>query len=77
MAYIRGRYPNRLRHYRHMAGLTIKQLAQETGIAPNTILQYELGTTDMSLFRAIDLCKVLDITVEALVAPEEEADREV
>lgn len=57
--------PN-LRHYRELQGLSLRELAERTGIAYTTIGNYERGTTEISYDAALKLSESLGIPVQMI-----------
>lgn len=54
---------NRLRELRNEQGLTLKELGKKTGLAPNTISQYETGNREPKLKTWQKLADYFDVTV--------------
>lgn len=61
---------NRINEYRKNAGISLKDLSQQTKINYNTLRSYEYGYRDikkMQLETALKISKVLKIRIEDLV----------
>ena len=61
---------NVVRAARRAAGLTQAELADQVGVARQTIVAVEAGDYAPSVFLALDVARVLSASVEALFAPE-------
>lgn len=59
-------FPNNLRHYRKIAGLTQQQLADRIGSTQNTISSLETGQWDPNLQNAYKLSGALQVPVNML-----------
>lgn len=57
---------NNLEIYRKAKGLTQLQLAKKVGTTRQTIISIENGASVPSVKLAMDICKVLGVTVEKL-----------
>lgn len=67
---------NPLKHYRKQAGLSQAQLAEQAGISPRTLQDYEQGQKPLEKAAAITvltLARILGCTVEDLIDPENKA----
>lgn len=65
---------NQLKHYRQRAGLTQPQLAEQVGISPRTLSDYEQERKPLEKAAAITVLRMarrLDCTVEDLIDAEE------
>lgn len=51
---------------RHAKGLTQRQLAEQAGIHPNTIVHYENDQTDLTLLKAACIADVLGVSLDYL-----------
>lgn len=60
--------PNRLRELRERAGLSRAELAEQVGVAEGTIVRWELRTYGIPDHRKAVLARVLDTTVDELMA---------
>lgn len=63
---------NPLKHYRKQAGLSQAQLAEQAGISPRTLQDYEQGQKPLEKAAAITvltLARILGCTVEDLIGP--------
>ncbi|MEO7745674.1 MAG: helix-turn-helix transcriptional regulator [Actinomycetota bacterium] len=61
---------NVVRAARRRAGLTQAELADQVGVARQTIVAVEAGDYAPSVFLALDVARVLSTSVEALFAPD-------
>ena len=60
-------FGNRVRYYRNLSGLTQEQLAEEVGVARQTISKWELGETAPDIKQAQVLAQIFGITLNELV----------
>ena len=58
----------RIRSYRHRAGLTIEKLAEKADLHPNFIGEIERGNYDVSVGSLLKIAKALKIRIGNLVA---------
>ncbi len=67
---------NRLKYYRTRAGLSQKSLAEEIGVARQTVNMIENDRYNPSLELCIALAKALDTDLNALFWEEDDDDKE-
>ncbi|KAA9241165.1 MULTISPECIES: helix-turn-helix transcriptional regulator [Aerococcus] len=67
---------NRLKYYRTRAGLSQKALAEEIGVARQTVNMIENDRYNPSLELCIALAKALDTDLNALFWEEDDDDKE-
>lgn len=60
----------RIRELRVERGLSQKELAEQIGVAQNTVAQYEKGTAKTSLEVIVNLAVILNITTDYLLGLE-------
>lgn len=58
---------DKLKQARIENGFTQKQVAQQVGITPNAIANYELGTREPSLDTLAQLCKCYGVSADYLL----------
>ena len=63
---------NRIRELRNEQGLTLKELGEKTGLAPNTISQYETGNREPKLKTWQKLADYFEVSVSYLQGIEEQ-----
>jgi len=61
----------RIKELRESKGLNQKQLAQELGVSPNTISQYENGLRAPDIDMIKKLCRFFDVSAGYLIELEE------
>jgi putative transcriptional regulator len=69
-----SRHPNRMREYRHAAGLTQQELADAAGAGSVTIVRAETGKQEPTLDLALQLAAALYCTVDDLFGDEAPPD---
>ena len=57
----------RIRIYRHNTGITQELLAEKINVSPPYISRIETGSASPSLQTLIDICNVLDVTIDDLM----------
>jgi transcriptional regulator with XRE-family HTH domain len=60
--------PNRLTELRERAGLSRAELAVKVGVTEGTIVRWELRYTGIDDRRKVELARILDTTVDELMA---------
>lgn len=55
-----------LRELRQQKNKTTSEVAAALGVSPRTVNQYEKGDRGFDMERAVNICKVLDITLDEL-----------
>lgn len=60
-----------IRKARIKKGYTCEELCEKLQITPHFLLRIEYGKTKIALDKIVDICKVLDISIEELVGTEE------
>jgi len=67
---------SRIRQLRRKHSLTQLQVANAIGVARPAVTQWEAGTTRPRLEFLVPLAELFDVTVDDLLAEDEEADRD-
>ena len=58
---------NRMKELREAKGLSKSAVAEAVGITASTILKYEAGTTQPSVYAAWKLAKLYGVTIEEMM----------
>lgn len=66
-----------IRKARIKKGYTHADMCQKLQITPHFLLRIEYGRTKITLDRIVDICKVLDVSVEELVGTEEKIEQNI
>ena len=56
----------KIKHYRILSGLTQKQVADMSGLLPETIRKYELGKIEPKCDNLLKIAKALNVNIEDL-----------
>lgn len=65
------KFNERLRELRHQSGLMQKQVADELGISPITLRQYEQGTREPNIERMLKLAIIFNVSLDDLMCLED------
>ena len=63
---------NKIRHYRELKKISQETIAIKVGVSRQTIISMEKGSYNPSLYLAMKLSKVLEVTIEELFQLEED-----
>ena len=63
-----------IRHHRHQAGVTQRQIAAELGVAQATVSAWEAGTYEPSVVTLAQLSHHLGVPTDAWIAAVKEGD---
>ncbi len=63
---------NKIRHYRELKKISQETIAKKVGVSRQTIISMEKGSYNPSLYLAMKLSKVLEVTIEELFQLEED-----
>ena len=64
----------RIAYYRKLRGLTQEQLAEQTGLTPNTVSRIERGLLTPSVETLCDICNALGTDADSILAAYIQAD---
>lgn len=63
---------NKIKHYRELKKISQETIAKKVGVSRQTIISMEKGSYNPSLYLAMKLSKVLEVTIEELFQLEED-----
>ncbi|NLC05485.1 MAG: helix-turn-helix transcriptional regulator [Erysipelothrix sp.] len=63
---------NKIRHYRELKKISQETISKKVGVSRQTIISMEKGSYNPSLYLAMKLSKVLEVTIEELFQLEED-----
>ena len=66
--------PGSLRMQRALIGMTVKRVASDLNVSERTLRSWESGEHEISLTKALALCKLYGITISELVGGESMQD---
>ena len=64
--------PNMVRQWRRWLDLSQAELAEQAGVSRQTIANIERGNYSPSVYLALDVCRILDKTVEEVFGNQQE-----